>query len=301
MPGLLEHLSRQNVLLADGAWGSHFISQGIDLGLEPPDAWNLHRTASVARLAAAYAASADILSTNTFGANRVRLGHYGLAHELQAINSRGVNLAHEAFAAQIGLDRPRLVAGAVGPARGPGARQPDDDALFEVFREQVMALAEAGASFILLETMTDLAEARIAVQAARSACPLEVVCSFSFRAATAGHFETWSGDSVEAALDTVLAVGATVVGANCIPATPAILPLLERMRRFSAAAPLWLKPNAGTPDTRDLRLDYPCPLHSAPLDAVLDLLGHGVIGGCCGTTPLDIAHLRRTLEHPARQ
>jgi 5-methyltetrahydrofolate--homocysteine methyltransferase len=301
MPGLLEHLSRHNVLLADGAWGSHFIDQGIDLQLEPPDAWNLHRPADVARLAAAYADSADILSTNTFGANRVRLSHYGLAHELQAINTRGVNLAHEAYAAQVGLDRPRLVAGAVGPARGPGVLQPDDDTLFEVFREQVMALAEAGASFILLETMTDLTEARVAVQAARSACPLEVVCSFSFRAATAGHFETWSGDSVEAALDAVLAAGATVVGANCIPATPAILPLLESMRRFSGAAPLWFKPNAGTPVARDMRLDYPCPLRSAPLDALLDLLGHGVIGGCCGTTPQDVAHLRYTLDRRARQ
>lgn len=301
MSTLLDRLESEPVLLADGAWGSHFIEQGIDLSREPADSWNLRHPGRVSRLAADYASSADILTTNTFGANRVRLARYGLEQALQEINARGVTIAREAKRARGEHNSPLLVAGSMGPARGPGETRPEDAALSDVFEEQAACLAAAGASFLLLETMTDLNETRIAVRAAKAASTLELVCSFAFREREPGHFETWSGDTVESALGTALESGAHLVGANCIPATASILPLVRHMRRFSDTSPLWLKPNAGPPNigqpnTRGTHFAYPSPLSGAPLDRILDALGCGVIGGCCGTTPTDIGQLRRALE-----
>lgn len=313
MPGLLERLRTERLLLADGAWGSYFIEQQLDVACEPADAWNLRHPEIVARLADAYAAYADILTTNTFGANRVRLSQYQLANNLSKINSRGVAILRDAERSRRILDRPLLIAGSIGPARGPGISEPDDYALFDVYQEQAACLAEAGVNFLLLETFSAPTEAQIALRAAKTAAPMEVVCSYAFREGQPGRFETWSSDSVEAALKTALDAGADMVGANCVPATDALTALVDTMHQFAGTGPLWIKPNAGTPSRvppgpttrspmlkgavkRKSRLHYPHPLCSAPMDRILDALGHGVIGGCCGTSPNDIRILRNTLD-----
>lgn len=301
MPPLMDRLKTTPLLVADGAWGSCFIEQRLDVACEPADAWNLRHPDRVTQLAEAYAATADILTTNTFGANRVRLSRYQLSQELMKINTRGVAVLREVERARRILDRPLLIAGSMGPARGPNATTPDDLVLFDVYLEQAACLAEAGASFLLLETFSDPSETRIALRALKSATPLEVVCSFAFRESAPGHFDTWSGDSVEAALKTALDEGADMVGANCVAATASLPPLVDRMRQAMGAHPLWLKPNAGQPRshpdaTGRSTLQYPHPLRGAPLSDLLDALGHGVIGGCCGTTPEDIALLRLEMD-----
>ncbi len=301
MPGLMERLRAEAILVADGAWGSYFIEQRLDVASEPADAWNLRHPELVTRLAEEYAATADILTTNTFGANRIRLSRYQLTQELKTINARGVEILREVEDARRVLDRPLLIAGSMGPARGPNASIPDAHALFDVYQEQAICLAEAGASFLLLETFCDTSEASIAVRAAKSATPLEVVCSFAFRERQPERYDTWSGESVEAALKSVLDEGADMVGANCVPATGALPMLVESMRRFAESAPLWLKPNAGQPASEPNKaspttLRYPHPLSDAPMGPILDALETGVIGGCCGTSPEDVARLRRQLD-----
>lgn len=307
MPGLMERLRREALLVADGAWGTELIRRGLDVQQEPADWWNLSQPRAVAEVAAQYAPQADILSTNTFGANRIRLAHFGLEYKIEMINGQGVEIAREALHTCQVPERPlQYIAGAMGPARGPGRTHPHDDALAQEFREQASHLAEAGSSFLLLETMTDLREALIAVKAARSACALEIVCSFAFRETAPGHFETWSGHSVEEALISALEAGAVMAGANCVAAKASLLPLVDRMREAMGAHPLWLKPNAGQPRSeRDATghalLHYPHPLRGAPLSALFDALGTGVIGGCCGTTPEDIARLRQETDRRADQ
>ncbi len=302
MPGLMDRLRTESILVADGAWGTELIRRGLDVRQEPADSWNLSQPRAVAEVAAQYAPQADILSTNTFGANRIRLAHFGLEEDIATINAWGVVIAREALQTCQVTERPaRLIAGAMGPARGPGRTQPDDDALTEVYREQAAHLAEAGSSFLLLETMTDLSEALIAVKAAQSACALEIVCSFAFRESAPGRFETWSGHSVEDALNSALEAGAAMAGANCVAANASLLPLVSSMRRTMGAHPLWLKPNAGQPRshsdaTGHTHLQYPHPLRGAPLSGLCDALGTGVIGGCCGTTPEDIALLRQEMD-----
>ncbi len=305
MPGLMERLRSEALLVADGAWGTELIRRGLDVVREPADSWNLSRSDVVAEVAAQYAPQADILSTNTFGANRIRLAHFGLKENIATINARGVEIAREALRTCRLAEHPEgLIAGAMGPARGPGRTEPDDGALAEVFQEQASHLAEAGSSFLLLETITDLREALIAVKAARSACALEIVCSFAFRESAPGHFETWSGHSVEDALNSALEAGAVMAGANCVAATERRLSLVNRMRHAMGAHPLWLKPNAGQPRshpnaTGRTILHYPHPLRGARLSALCDALGTGVIGGCCGTTPEDIALLRQEMDRRA--
>lgn len=293
---LLERLKSETIVLADGAWGTQLIQRGLDVNQEPADVWNLRRAEVVAEIAGAYGAHADILTTNTFGANRVRLERFGLGAQLHAINLRGVALARAAERARGIENRPMLIAGAMGPMRGPDQRTPDDGALFDAYQEQSACLAAAGADFILLETMTDLAEACIAVRAVKAVCALEIVCAFAFRAIEPGRFVTWSGEGVETALGTAMESGATITGTNCVPATASILPLIGSMRQFSGAAPLWFKPNAGEPHGEGRDLTYPSPFPRAPLGPMLDALGTGVMGGCCGTTPEDIAVLRRALD-----
>lgn len=307
MPTLLNRLRESALLVADGAWGSSFIAMGLDPTREPADRWNLRFPERVAQLAARYARHADILTTNTFGANAIRLAHFGLEAELAAINAAGVAIARDAITSGQAPKQPALIAGAMGPARGPDRAAVSDGALSGAFQAQARRLAEAGADFLLLETMTDLAEACIAVRAVASVCDLEIVCSFAFREVAPGEYRTWSGDPVEAALGAALGAGATMAGANCIPAADASLALLEAMRRFVGPAPLWFKPNAGQPTRQSAvsgaspgALFYPHPLTQAPLDRMLDILSPGVIGGCCGATPADIANLRGMLECRSR-
>lgn len=296
MSALLDRLRGARIVLADGAWGSNFIAQGLDTARECADLWNLHHPGRVSRLAAAYARSADILTTNTFGASRARLAMAGLETQCEAINTRGVALAREGAALGNPGGPPPLIAGSIGPARDPRNTSVTEATLFTSYREQAALLAEAGADFILVESMTSARDAAIAVEAARAACALEVVCSFAFRAVDGRTYETWCGDSVDAALDTAINAGADVVGANCAPATPSLLNLVETMRGCIGSGPIWLKPNAGQPEQRDGALRYPHPFEATIIEALLDALGHGVFGGCCGAGPAAIALIRDLLN-----
>lgn len=285
MPGLMERLAESPRLLADGAWGTELIRRGLDLETDGADCWNLDRPEIVAELARVYARHADLLTTNTFGANRLRLARFNRADRTHEINTRAVALAREAARGWSRIGPPPLVAGAMGPARGSDHTGLSDGVLFDVFAEQAAALAEACADFLLLETMTYPDEARIAVNAARTACPLEVVCCFAFRETSPGRYNTWAGHTVAEALEAALDAGAHLVGANCVPATEGLTTLLDIMRASTGDGPLWLKPNAAPPN------DW-----TAQCVALLDKLGTGVIGGCCGTTPDDIARLRGNLN-----
>lgn len=327
MPGLLEQPGESPFLIADGAWGSAFIAQGLDLDREPAEAWNLRHGGRVAELARHYARSADLLTTNTFGANRIRLARFGLEHQLRTINTRGVEIARRAGNRRKADGGPLLIGGAIGPVRGVGAGTPGDAAVAAVYEEQAACLLEAGADFVVVETMCEPAEAAIAIRAARAAGARSVVCTFAFRETTPGTFATWSGASVELALMTAMEAGADITGANCVPASPSLLTLITEMRACAGADPLWLKPNAGEPVKtgpeavaghaprrtvlsclrRFWQPECPAPLWHYPhpltdegfIVRILDALGRGVIGGCCGTTPSDITRIRRVLTHRA--
>jgi homocysteine S-methyltransferase len=242
-------------------------------------------------------AGAEILETNTFGANRMRLGPHGLAEKLKAINQAGVRVAREA------AGEAAFVAGSVGPL---GVRvEPLGPTSFVearvAFREQVEALVEAGVDLLILETFADLSELREAVAGAREAAGPEMVIIAQVTIDDFGRMP--DGTETEAFTRKLDEWPADVIGLNCSVGPKVMLETLEKMVEFSAK-PLSAMPNAGHPATVDGRKIYlGSPEYMAQYARRLMWAGARIVGGCCGTTPEHIRLIRaeaRSLEpgHP---
>ena len=285
MQPFLSRIRERRAILGDGAWGSLLIQRGLSSGLAP-EAWTLQRPDVVRAIAEEYlAAGAEILTTNTFGGSPTRLRTAGLDDRLEAINARGVELLR-------GVAHGRAwVSASVGPTGGllkPLGSLDGQDA-YEGFARQIRALVTAGADLICVETMTDLAEAMLAVRAAKSVAPgVPVIATMTFDLTPRGPF-TVMGVSVEQAARALAGAGADLVGANC---GNGVDQMLDVARAFVAHArvPLAFRPNAGLPVREGGRVVYKqTPEQFAAAAAGLLQDGVAIVGGCCGTTP---AHIR---------
>lgn len=280
-----QHLS-ERVLVADGAMATMLYSSGVfinrcfdELNLSSPDlVRQIHRD---------YAdAGAEILETNTFGANRARLAGFGFSEKLQAINEAGVRLAREA--AQGGP----FVAGAIGPL-GVHLEPLGPTSFAEaraIFREQCEALVGAGVDLLILETFVDLHELREAVLAAREAAGPELVIVAQLALDDFGCLP--SGASVETFTPEIDSWPADVIGINCSVGPKTTFDVVEQMARLSSK-PLSAMPNAGIPMRVEGRNIYLCsPEYMAQYARRLVLAGTRIVGGCCGTTPEHIKLIR---------
>ena len=265
-------------MLTDGAWGTQLQERGLQAG-ECPDAWNLLYPERVEQVARAYVeAGSQVILTNTFRANRLALERYGLAERTADINRAGVEISRRAAAGKA------LVFASIGPSgRMLVAGEITEDELVATFREQARALAEAGADAIVVETMADLTEARLAVTAALET-GLPVVASMVFDSGR-NKDRTMMGVTPEQAARELSAVGAHVIGANC---GQGIVGYVEICRRLHAATdrPIWIKPNAGLPEMVEGKAVYRVtPAEFASYVPALLEAGASFVGGCCGTTP----------------
>jgi len=280
-----DKLERSGLLLADGAWGTELAKAGLPAG-EAPEAWNLQHPDRVQVVAAAYVeAGADIVLTNTFGGSRLKLRKLGLEDSVAEVNRTGAQLSRAA------AGDGTLVFASVGPTGefmaplGPIS----EDEMVECFAEQIAALADGGADGILIETMTDVGEAKAALHAARDACDLPVVVSMTFDKGPKGY-ATMMGVKPDKAAAEMTAAGADVVGTNCGSGIVNIIDVIRIMRGVTEL-PLWAKPNAGLPQLVDGQTMYrETPDEMASYFAKLAEAGASIIGGCCGTTP---EHIRR--------
>ncbi len=293
-PSLLARLHGGQPVLADGAMGTMLHGRGLSL-TACLDAVSLTQPALVAEIHTAYLqAGAELIETNTFGANRYKLAAHGMSDQVTAINRRGVELAR-ASAAQ--LSSSVFVAGSVGPLGirlAPYGRVTPEQA-FAAFREQIAALAAAGVDAVLIETMSDLREAEQAVRAARDAADLPVVVNMTFTR----DDRTLLGDSAGEAAAALQAAGADGIGANCSGGPAQLLRILELMRAAAPEAPLSVMPNAGWPEQVAGRIAYPAtPTYLAEHARAYRAAGARLIGGCCGTTPEHIAAMRLALDSP---
>ncbi|MCC7113999.1 MAG: homocysteine S-methyltransferase family protein [Burkholderiales bacterium] len=273
-------------VLTDGAWGTEMQARGLAPG-EFPDLWNLTHTSRVAQVARSYVdAGSNVILTNTFGANRVRLAEAGLGNDARAINRAGVEVSKRA------ADGRALVFASMGPGgkllfTGDVSREELDAA----FREQARALADAGADALVVETMSDLDEAVIAIAAAR-ATGLPVVASMVFDAGP-NLDHTMMGASPEDVAQALTEAGADVVGANCGQGVAGFVGLCRRLRS-ATDRPIWIKANAGLPEFENGKAVYrTTPEAFASFVPALREAGASYIGGCCGTTPAFVAALRR--------
>lgn len=281
-------------LLLDGGMGSELMRRGFAPG-GCPEEWNVTRPDEVAAIHRAYfAAGSDIVNTNTFGGSRLKLDAYGMGSRAGELNFAGARLAIEV------RDREypgRLVAGDMGPCghlMAPmGTAEPD--VVRAAFGEQAQALVAAGVDLINIETMFDLSEARLAVEAACAAAEgRPVLASMAFRPAAKGY-RTMMGVDPAAAVAALRAAGATLVGCNCEIAAEAMADLVPQLAELNGGV-TYAQPNAGQPHLEDGVTVYDeTPEHFAGIVASYVSLGAGIVGGCCGTTPEFIAALSRAL------
>ncbi len=267
----------RSLLVFDGAMGSLLYERGVFV-TQNFEQLNVTRPEVVAKIHADYvAAGAQVLETNTFGANSFCLDRHGLGDQVRAYNVAGARLARKAAGEDV------WVAGSIGPTGlVPGVASPAElDQVAATFAEQAAALVEGGVDLFVLETFRHLEEIRIAIDAARRAAPgLPIIASMAFNPS-----ETVAdGSTPEQVAATLRDWGADVVGVNCGDGPQLALAIAERMR--GAGMPLCVQPNAGLPRTVDGRLLYMATPEYFDVFARRTIqLGATMIGGCCGTTP----------------
>ncbi|HPO58897.1 MAG TPA: bifunctional homocysteine S-methyltransferase/methylenetetrahydrofolate reductase [Anaerolineaceae bacterium] len=280
-------------VIGDGAMGTLLNQRGVSFD-QCFDELNLTRPALVADIHREYIeAGAQLIQTNTFGANRYKLAQHGLEDRLVEINRAGVDLARRVVLASF---RPVLIAGDVGPLGvrlAPFGRVQPEQAR-QAFCEQIEALANAGVDLLIFETMTDLYEIREAIAAARQVNPdLPVVASMTFTR----DDRTLLGDSPIKIARELHAAGADVIGVNCSGGPNQILRILKQMRQAVPDGRFSVMPNAGWPEHVDGRIMYPAsPDYFSEYALAFAKAGACLIGGCCGTTPRHIEVMRRAVE-----
>jgi homocysteine S-methyltransferase len=295
--GFLEQL-RQRPLLCDGAMGTLLYARGVTYE-QCFDELNLTKPELIQGIHREYiTAGAQIIETNTFGANRAKLESHGLGDKVRDINYRAAKIAAEARDV---IGREVFIAGAIGPTGRP-LQAPDEHRLSElraIFREQIGALQEGGIDVVMLETFSNLAELRQAVLAAQELGGLSLVAQMSFY--EDGH--TLSGQSPARVAAVLGDLGVDVIGANCSVGPAGTLDALEEMidstkNMFTGNTLLFsAQPNAGLPARIDNRFFYvSTPDYFADYSLRFSKAGVRLIGGCCGTTPRHIAAMRKALD-----
>lgn len=286
---LRERLDTGPPLIADGATGTRLQAVGLSCG-EAPERWTLDRPEAIRQLAADYiAAGSDVVYTNTFGGNRIRLRLSGLEEQMEEINRCAVRLAREAMAA---AGRPVYLVASIGPTgemlEPYGDLEPQEAAA--AFREQAEILLKEGVDGFACETFGALEEAVLCLEAVRAvAGDLPVFVSMAFE--TSGR--TMMGVTPEAAVQALSAAGADVVGANCSVGPEVVEAALRAMHAAFPGTRLLAKPNAGLPRVEDGRTVYPVgPDAFAAFAGRVAPLNTRVLGGCCGSAPEHIRALK---------
>jgi homocysteine S-methyltransferase len=277
-----------HVLVCDGAMGTMLYAKGVFIN-KSFDALNLTRPDLVEDVHREYIrAGADIVETNTFGANRIKLATFGVADKLQAINEEGARIARRAAGDKA------YVAGSIGPLGiriEPWGKTGVDEAQ-EYFREQAHALAAGGVDLFILETFRDLNEIGAAIAAVRSVSDLPIVAQMT----TEEDGNTLDGTPPERFAPELEKRGATVIGVNCAVG-PA--PMLDTIERMAAVTTLRLsaQPNAGKPRDVEGRNIYLCsPEYMASYARRFVLHNVRIVGGCCGTTPEHIRQIKTAVR-----
>ncbi|MGO9230047.1 MAG: homocysteine S-methyltransferase family protein [Bryobacteraceae bacterium] len=261
------------LLITDGAWGTELQARGLAPGAAP-DTWNLTHPERVEAVAHAYVeAGSQVILTNTFRANAA-----AMEGDLEAINRAGVEISKRAAGGRA------LVFASVGPTgKMLMAGEISSDRASAAFAAQAAALAAAGADALLVETMSDVEEARLAVAAAKTS-GLPVIVSFAFDSGK-NKDRTMMGATPEAVAAAMVDAGADAIGANCGVGVEHAAPICRRLRA-ACNLPVWIKPNAGLPkmDGTAIRYDTSAEFFASHYTALREA-GASFLGGCCGSTP----------------
>lgn len=275
------------IYLFDGAMGTMLHQAGLPTGT-CPEVWNLSNPEAITAIHRNYVESgADIIETNTFGGNRIKLKNYRLEDKVREINKAAVRIARAACGPST------RVAGSVGPTGQLIAPLGDlsfDDA-YLAFYEQIQALSAGGADMIIIETIIDIQEMRAALLAAKAATSLPVICQLSFGA----DGRTITGTDPNTAAIILEAMGADIIGANCSLGPAQLVEIVADLAR-ACSKPISVQPNAGMPRLENGETIFPMgPDEMAAWAPKLIQAGATYIGGCCGTTPTHIKALKQAI------
>lgn len=281
-------LMKKNILLFDGAMGTMLQKYGLTAGC--PEEFNLNNEEVIKKIHRDYInVGCNIIQTNTFGANRVKLAEYGFQDFTHKINQKAVLIAKEA----VGSDD-ILVAGDIGPTGKlmyPLGDRSFDEA-YDVFYEQAMALVESGVDIINIETISDIQEARAAVIAAKDVGDIPIICSMTFNE----DLRTLTGSDPETVATVLEALGVDVIGVNCGFGPDMMIEIVQRMSSVSDKS-IIAQPNAGLPKLINEETYF--DLTPKKMGSYIEILinaGVNIIGGCCGTTPEHIKEIKRSIQ-----
>ena len=276
-------IDNKKILLFDGGMGT-MLQKGVLKGGELPELLNISNPEALVNVHKQYVeAGCDVITTNTFGANRRKLGS---SEMVASVITSGVEIAKKSGAKYIALD-----IGPTGAMLEPYGTVTFDEA-YDMFKEQVIAGSNAGADLVVIETMSDLKEAKAALLAVKENCSLPVVVTMSFEQ----DGRTFLGTTPQIAAVTLSSLGADAVGINCSLGPKEVLPYVEAMLEVSRV-PVMVQPNAGLPQIQDGETVYNI-LSGEFADYILKMLDMGVkvVGGCCGTTPEHIKAVRQIID-----
>ena len=288
-PTLLELIEQGKTLVSDGAWGTFLQEKGLEAG-KCPEQWNDIHPEAVLDIARGYiAAGADMIETNSFGGNRFKLEAFGLESQVYLLNRKAAELSRQAAGNE------KYVLGSIGPT-GKMLIMGDvtEEELYDAFKEQAVALYEGGADAIIIETMTAIDEASIAVKAARENTPCEVICTMTFDHLVTGDYRTMMGVSPAEMVVALKESGVHILGANCSNGIEGMIKITEEIRSVDSQIPILIHANAGLPVLQGVCTVFPeSPDMMAAFAPRLAKAGANIIGGCCGTTP---EHIHRLVE-----
>jgi methionine synthase I (cobalamin-dependent) len=292
MKPFLERIKSGEVLVSDGAMGTMLIGRGLKAG-ECPESLALTWPDLLADITRMYLdAGADILETNTFGASPLKLGLYSLEEKTETINREAVRIVRS-----VAGDRAYVFA-CCGPSSA--LLKPYGDTESEVisqsYERQMKALVEEGVDAVILETMTDLAEATLAVRALKTVSPsTPMIATMTFDATPKGFFTTM-GVTIEKAAKGLAEAGADLTGSNCGNGIETMIQIAQEFRKYTTL-PLVVQSNAGVPKIQEGRTVYSeGPEFMAQRVPELASAGAAIIGGCCGTTPEHIRAIRKAVD-----
>lgn len=292
MGKIIDQIKTGKTLVSDGAWGTFLQKKGMEPG-ECPEAWNLEHADDVFDIAKSYIdAGADMIETNSFGGTIYKIEKYGLADKVFELNKAAAEISRKAAG-------DKFVLGSVGPTgKILMMGEVTEDELYNAFKVQVQGLEAGGADAIMIETMTDLDEARLAIKAAKENTACEVFCTMTFDKTVDGEFRSMMGIAPTDMVNTLIDAGAELIGANCGNGIEDMIGIVKEIRKANSEIPVLVHANAGMPVYQDGATVFPeTPDEMAILVPKIVAAGANIIGGCCGTTPGHISCVRAAVDN----
>lgn len=289
MDTIKERLKKDGILVSDGAWGTLLHQKGLT-GEECPELWNLENEEKVFKVAKSYVdAGSELILTNSFGASPAKLKGYELEDKTYDINFKASQISRRAAGDNV------FVLGSIGPTgKMLMMGEISEEEMYEGFKQQAKGLADGGANAILIETMSDLEEVKIAVKAVKENTDIEVIVTMTFEKSVDGSFHTMMGITPKDATTALTEAGVDLIGANCGNGIKGMVGVVKEIRSANKEIPVLIHANAGIPVYQNGETVFPeSPEEMASYAPQLVEAGANIIGGCCGTTP---NHIEKIIE-----